>query len=796
MTPSSLSQGSTLDLSQYYHIIDLYYGRLDSPPSLQAAIPVNLLPQELQEDLIKKGLPNSHQKIAKRPILERLKYFNKPFTETPVVIIEQPRKPSDPWTIKRLLRGPTGKLFAVDSTKKFREDFGADIKEVFYHNKPVTVRSSDQKSSLQVKKKSSINIVPIPIGTQPPDVIQRTRAILENFELEIGGLINHFNEEIYPHQTIALMWNLLSHSVLRNYPIEESKRQSLSLSLIENWMNMLMSFMFLERHIRENGMESETVVYVNRTEEQFSKIENLIGDEFDAASRDKFSQILVPLRSIVRHLSTLTSSIEELKYFVKEFGKLHFTPLHQLSKFSLSMLFKPEAHKNSLIFRIVLLKGYFTIPYMINVPFDELKKLPAYCDQITGYIEQDDWLQVYKEIVDLTNRLLMIRDHYKEVSTSSAGTLYSSEMVTSFMTSISANIYAYVGLGLILDFEFLVSNGHLLSVVSKEAKNKMRESYSNMMTQTPPKIKTVLGLWLKQVAAFDESFMAEWKGFYQSWDKLRMIKRKLKSNAPLSEKLEQLNQLINKESYSELTDIYFHITKEMADPVKEWKEQLNQLSQHIEKIQLTLLILLYHPQVPRIAVSDLKQGFSELNQEIINLVKPVTEFMDAFQKLICMGAPSSASSSNSTDAQQWLLTRKARFKVALFSEDPAYFQELERELNPTPTSSKETPFESRQDFATSSSTQPIPLPSQIVASIHEIFSQTKTNKIECNLIQLFNEQGVDYKVEWGKGSHRKLYIEDHGIPIILPLDREWKPALKRGIANDVLEQLKADIGQK
>lgn len=85
-----------------------------------------------------------------------------------------------------------------------------------------------------------------------------------------------------------------------------------------------------------------------------------------------------------------------------------------------------------------------------------------------------------------------------------------------------------------------------------------------------------------------------------------------------------------------------------------------------------------------------------------------------------------------------------------------------------------------------------PIQEHLASSIEAIFQgETKSRKIEKQLVQLIKECNIPLRTQYGIGDHKKLYI--NGRPIILPAHREWKPGTARSIQNEVLKQLQAAI---
>ncbi|MFI5343022.1 MAG: hypothetical protein ACHQUC_02250 [Chlamydiales bacterium] len=787
------------DLNQYYKKYE-FYG-LSNHPAYVILVSAHLL--STIAEVAKETLTPIGQATAKKPILPKLKILTKKFNAI-VLIVDPPN-----WVPRGLFIDRNKQERVKNCTEKFFELCQMNVKDFVCErekNVTVTVQKSSQASlSIQMERNKLFCVRPNHETNWGS--VAKSIKILENYKEQLMLLVNHCGAVVYPNQSIFLLWDLLSQSILEKHPMDdEEKRRSLSYALIHRWMQIQTSFSFFLEACRHFDVNCEGInCYINRIQQMLN---TQIMDGIDPELAEKLKQVELPFKNIIDYLLTLSSK-EDIKYFLTQFTPIHGGRLRNVENFSLHLHFERESHKQSIEFRINLLKKYLIQSCISPISPEDKSRLIKYCEEIESFFKEHQWIVAYYKLLELVGLLKKVSEYFQEqlnrptdspaitspISELQEDSSANSEKELRLRYNISlyaANHYHTFGFDLLSDFGFLVSNNKLLSVISHEAKDEMIKNFETMAIPIAKRSQNPLDKWLQDIIPMGgPDYKQNLSDFRNSWKALRKIQKQLIKDTEFTSLIQQLQEKIEKKDYQHLQTTYLLIAIRLKEPIQAWEEQLKRISSLVEGIQLTAIILFYNPSIPPIDAKVIKEGFSQFNAHLLRVVQPITQFINAFQQLICFDDPSSSSLPSSSSSPQLLFTNEGKtFSLTLFSEEEEYFEKLS-----TWSSKDKLDNEVQEPSITSSSAPAIVPMAEIVAEVKKIFGATKSEKIEAEFFPFLDSHGIRYRIETGKGSHTKLFIGSSGVPIILPHHKEWKPGTKKSVENSLLEQLKVILEQ-
>lgn len=812
---TSSTSRTCIDSANYFYKLELKGTQLKTPQSSlrgrgvktsqqetkqHYCIPLNLVPEETRLSILKGGLTAlDHQLAQFKTTLARLQLLSKKYPDTTFYIIEPPKKPEDCWQIKTLYK----KTKVIDVTRRFFDTYNNSFEDTVFPKaekqaQTIVMRGRDgvPNKPLSIKRQKlpvSGRIDLGPRGEFPIQVeeMKSLMIMVGRFENAIASIIQEYGDLISPKESVRSLWDSLSQSAILHFEMEEEARVDLSKILLVHWQDVHWHLgYFLEKMQMANATTSKTnesssnpyfeeaKEHLKQTLEELSSLSSKLPSNIDRKLADQLIQIGSPLLEILEGSIIFQSSIKVSYIFLGKFHEINDSPLDKRSHFSIKMQAKPETLRQWLQFRITLLQRYLETCDQEN---PNIQMTQEACSRIAFYITHRQWILAYQAILTLKGCLDAIVIQ-KNVPIIKDGVQYRVSCLLPNQVEFKFIRYKHFLHGVLRDFQFLISEGKLLSVVSLEAKNELFNSYNLLnkpLSQLPP---DPLADWLQAIGSVGgESFKRDLQSFSASWQNLRQVKKALRTNPLLPKLIAQLKHNIETESYENLYQVYAVIALLLPPLITDWEKALRQISVMVESIYLTSLAFFYSPSAPPIAAKTLHQGFSLYNQRLLEIAKPITEFINAFRQLIEIGAKATADApGSSTDAPRLLFTEEGEELVLrLFPDGEDYFEDIQK--FPKETASLEHASSSLSTIETTHL--------DIVNRLKEIFQETKSDKIQAEVEKFLNALQIPYTMSSGTGSHKKLYLSSIGIPIILPGHREWKPGTKKSIENSLLEQL-------
>lgn len=790
MFASSSSSSSSVNFSNYY-----FRAGVPSSNSQICAIvlvPLEMVPSQLQQLAMQQGLQQedivirSHSKM-----LKRLKSASQLVaSDVPVWIADEN------WKIYGLKKTPKGITRVFDCSK----DYASLLKNKLNLQDELSgyKRGSDVDTSSKTPKASPqlFSLIP-PSSASCFEVDTKTAMKVLNQESRylnaIAKLVDQYGPLLCPTEPLETLWASLFLSVVCHHPgpMPQEERMQLLCRLLNDWQNVQWDlYRFLQLGRTQKTPEEVLEVLTSLRAKIYAVNEQMQIDDIHLLS--KLEKILDPLKQIVDYALALpftgpefgqSKAWKEVQYLCVQFLLIHQSILHQVKAGSLKnradlpieICSKPEALKSWIRFRAAALHFWLSArsqshERMLSQIFYETEKL----------IRDRQWIDLYHLLVSQEMSIHAVP----------AQEMVDQKQYDRYYSSAFFNAFA-------ADLKFYIAQGKLFSFISQEANTEMMEVYGQIrvchklaIDPAQKSVQASFQFWINHLARFEGfQLQKELDDFHTSLKVLLQIKKRIKQDEELFDALSKLQAQIKDENNETLLASHAWMQNRLQESISCWEENLKKISILVENIQATCVALLYHPEAPVIDLKILKEGFSLLNRRLLNITRLVTQFFNCFQQLICGQGVLTASSSS-----QPSFKRENDFVVSLFTEDEAFFKELQEEfevLMPKP----DLPMVAEGTAATSVSARTYSISSEILDTVKEIFAMTKTEKIVKEMKGLLARQGISYHIVPGKGDHFKLYLSFHAIPIILPAHVEWKAGTKHSIENELLFDLQSILAK-
>lgn len=608
---------------------------------------------------------------------------------------------------------------------------------------------------------------------------------LTGFKDGMAELLNLYGNELSPNETFNLIFDSLSQAILKREIFDDERQPKIASEMLCLWQEVQFTLkQFLETSAQKQ--EKGAAAMITLTIKQLENFPNTIPCTLDPTIRQSLISIAQPLQSLFSIIKNKvpTNCFHDL---VPHLNELLTTPISQTPGFKCSLETSPESLKRWLQFRISTLNTYLASSSIKN---ELIVQLTDQCEKISSFINQREWIFVYQAIVHLHNLINTFCEDSKKMDT-----LF--PLPINQKNRFIVMRYQHFIQALLSDFQFFISHRKLISIVSREAATEMLKNHQTLLqldSELP--LSTCLDDWIKQLEGFEGlEFQGIIEQFQSSWNSLGSIVKNLQDNVMLNENLQDLGISIKKEDYYRLRTIYAQVAELLKDPLSNWNEELKRMSQCVEQIQFMLINILYDPRAPQADIDILKKGFTEYNELLLTVVKPISKFMSTFQQLFCVDRLSSSAFSKGGGNSM----EQDNFGITLFNAAAADFQELEEYLGSlraeyeasthcVSSPSEPMPSSENKNQSTSGIDERASILSQLLKAL---FKSTKSRKIESKITKELKKLQISFRIEVGKGSHRKLYVGEIGKPIILPHPSEWKTGTQASIENDLLTQLLA-----
>lgn len=618
---------------------------------------------------------------------------------------------------------------------------------------------------------------------------------LQDLKMGLSSVVNRFGSKLFPDEPMRLVWDSLAQLILKNYCIDEDAKKRLSGLLLDYWEGIHWS---IYNYFQENCANEldRASLHLNEAINQLRNLRGFLESNNEEIILETIikplEEMQLPLVSFLEFGSQLQSPEGKGRFFNVFFESISQN-LGDWCQRTVRLDASRKQIRKWLEARADILETY------LKKLIPKESKFSHFLDDYTrirkALLEQN-WIAAYQEMSHFTDvlRQLCLPKNIIRVN------------FTIFPETMTREEYLYLRCfhfmkHLKLDFETIVKNGKLYNVMSEKAYEELRKSFKTLLL---PVSKTEIAVkpfveWAKQLNqnGYPEIFEAL-EGLQSCWSQLLGVKKEICSDGTLKEELEKLLKNVDAEEYANLSKDYLRVYDRVLPTFKQWESALQKINDRIRKTQDVTLLVLTDPTLPFIDVMYIYEQFIQLNDLFGELIKPITHFFNAFQKLICMDKTSFKVGKD--EAITLSFTEEGSFTLNLFETDVAYFKNLAKQLEPLRQEQKAPVLEVEENCASSPaeisavSTEQIDPQMDLKAKLDSVFQDnTKTRKIMKDVQQLLKEYRLPFTTKFGKGDHNKLYV--NGRLIVFPEHKEWKPTTLRSIQK-MFEQVLTLIDQQ
>lgn len=641
-------------------------------------------------------------------------------------------------------------------------------------------------------------------------VNQFTLDIFDALKAHLVEIIKKHDACIPPHESMRLVWDSLSQSIIRTQKLDDEQKEKCVQALLEHWENVHWPFIqFFEQGLTGNYKSASK--FLEDAINQLKNLPKFLNERLNF-NHEKLCEDLKSLQSgLVKFLekaSTLELD-ETCDHFFKKLD--NFVTKTSLDNWCSCKVYMDSSRRQLRTWLETRTDTLIAYLKMIRSDDSRKKHLLEKGQEIKKALLEQNWLLAYQLLNEICPGLLLLIVEKKY----NAGALgYPTPAKEQYGFTRCLNFAN----ALLADLQTIISQGKLFHVVSEIAYKELQRSHKELLAPIAKNEKILIPeftAWTKKVKKAGHSELyTTLKAMQESWTKLKEIQNNLSNSQYLQDSLEILFRKIDQEEFSDLLDIYSINSQHLEELLKRWVQELKQINQNICKLQDFSMLMLTDPNLSTIDLRHIQKQFAMFNQRLAELIQPTTRFFNAFQQLICMDPNSLQGLSPNSHEISLRFTEGGAFTLNLFETKDSYFSSLAEQLAKI-QSNKNAPVilefeENIEDTVTeelipSSTSEDVnnnlilqnPINSKEVLANHEkelsskvkkVFQgNTKTRRIKKELTDLLKEYNLPFSKKFGKGDHDKLYV--NRIPIPLPEHNEWKPGTFHSIQNTVIEQL-------
>lgn len=605
-----------------------------------------------------------------------------------------------------------------------------------------------------------------------------------DFEAQIGELFNSY-PQVMPHECFRMFWDTISQMALQNQNFTPEEKAILSRELVKYWEEVWYNVSLFCDLLFENPLAKAAVERGEELKRVFNSLGTYLSDVLPANSEDFLEEMQKILEPLIR-LCSLEFKIGP-GYFALYLSLSTAKSLGQILKDQIQAVPSRELTSNKfrnwLDLRVELLK--ITREIASFHPHPTVQNVFSQIDGLASLFANRQWLLAHEAVSRLFNTLQVF------VSTRAVDKMIENNhigLVTSFDEAMQAATLSPITLtkapsqegfklcrvlhylrSLNADFEYMLINGHLFELVSKEALELMQTGWPNVCNafETSGTIGIPVSDWGKSLCKYEYPELSKsLKEVNDSWKRLKGVKASFEESN-LQQKIEVLFKNIKEEQYESVSKTYNQISLDLEQLVLSWEQELRTFNQAICNCTQMAYLALVDSSLPRIELKVLKGCFIEFNTRFGQLIKPVNQFLNGFRQLICLDETAKITSNH------LLLNDNESLELAQFPTKKTYFQTL-ASLQET----EATAISIEMDFL----------------ELDELSSSAKSKKTIKEYLSILKKHQVPYSTAFGKGDHLKLFVG--GKPVVMPLHTSWRPGTASSIENQFLEQLRDALIKK